>query len=244
MTSESVYSGCQKSEALACETVESDCPPLQRVSCESIASSTSLERQLIRAAADVVLKAARDHWGKLSMSASCRASQLNEAETVFLARSDSECSSTQASIDRMRNRHFSKMQQLSREYLKELWPIYNNFKNESANKDHSQKVVETCRYHVDILKRMLVPMVAEKVQLNNWMTDKTMALLEKQIIHYVEKYQGEKFDRAFLQLSVGEVTEKRKRVENSSCPAPSPRIYSEIRNCSQIRGRKCISSRP
>lgn len=68
MTSESVYSGCQKSEALACETVESDCPPLQRVSCESIASSTSLERQLIRAAADVVLKAARDHWGKLSMS--------------------------------------------------------------------------------------------------------------------------------------------------------------------------------
>ncbi|KAG6543753.1 hypothetical protein Mapa_014937 [Marchantia paleacea] len=178
------------------------------------------------------------------MSASCGASQTNEAATVFLARSDSVCSSTEASIERRRNRQFSKMEQLRRKYLADLWAIFNNFKNESANKDHSQTIAEACRYHVDILKRMIAPMVAEKVKLNKWMTDNTMALLEKQIIHYVEVYQGEKFHLAFLQLSVGEVTGKRKRVENSSCPAPSPRSYSEIRNCSQIRGWKCISSRP
>ncbi|KAL3699128.1 hypothetical protein R1sor_017150 [Riccia sorocarpa] len=119
--------------------------------------------------------------------------------------SDSCCSSNgpgccDSSSFARQSQLYQQLQELRLQFLADLWDILGKFKLRLDNHFDDAAVRFLIQQHIDILQRMIAPMVAQKQMLASWLTDPVLHQLRRQIIRYVDTFKGEKFQISFDRL--------------------------------------------
>ncbi|KAL2609654.1 hypothetical protein R1flu_028227 [Riccia fluitans] len=131
-----------------------------------------------------------------------------KAASKRLRRTDSSCSSNRPSessssfLSTRSNQLFRQLQKLRIQFLADLWEILGKFKVRLDDYLHDASVRLIVQQHIDILQRMIAPMVAQKQRLESWLTEEILHQLRGQIVRYLDAFRGEKFQSSFNRLIV------------------------------------------
>ncbi|KAL3675878.1 hypothetical protein R1sor_025826 [Riccia sorocarpa] len=85
------------------------------------------------------------------------------------------------------------------------WRMGQNLNLPSDRDDDSREFDDAAvrfliQQHIDILQRMIAPMVAQKEMLASWLTDRIIHQLRRQVVRYLDTFKGEKFQVSFDRL--------------------------------------------
>ncbi|KAL3698361.1 hypothetical protein R1sor_012437 [Riccia sorocarpa] len=120
---------------------------------------------------------------------------------------DSCCSSSCAdccdsSLFARQSQLFQQLQELRLQYLADLWNILGKFKAMLDNHFDDTAVKFIIQEHIDVLQRMVAPMVAQKEMLASWLTVGVLYQLRRQANSYLETFKNEKFQGSFDKLVI------------------------------------------